>query len=207
MVYCMRPFFLLIFCLKLGFCAAQTDSAHMIKVWFLYGSKPKYKYRKTEKRIFGGIHSGHVSIQVGDVDYGFQPKQKPVHIFPRNTCDKCKFVDTTIYDKPRHGAGEKTAVVFVPLTPGQYKKLDSIVHSYSMVTPYDYAVFGMRCTSSASDILSQIGLLKKRSHFFTILTTFYPRKLRKRVFKLARRNCWRIQKTPGRKTRVWEKDL
>jgi hypothetical protein len=194
--------FVLLFC----FTYPQLDSSHFIKVWFLYGSRPKYKYRKTEKRIFGGIHSGHVSIQLGDIDYGFSPTKKPVHIFPRKNGSKCDFIDTVIYQNPRHAGDEKTAMVLIPLEKKQFELLDSILTTYAIKTPYDYAIFGMRCSSSASDALSQIGVIKKRKRFMTIVSTFYPRRMRKRIFKLACKNNYSITLTPGRKTRVWEKD-
>jgi hypothetical protein len=199
-VWCVK--FLLLFC----FAYPQLDSALFIKVWFLYGSRPKYKYRKTEKRIFGGIHSGHVSIQLGDVDYGFSPTKKPVHIFPKSSCDRCDFFDTTIFNNPRHRPDEKTAVVIIPLRKDQYLRLDSILRLYAVATPYDYAVFGMRCSSSAYDVLSQIGLFKKKKRFANMITTFYPRRMRKRIYKMACKNNYTITLTPGRKTRVWEKD-
>lgn len=61
----------------------QADTAAMIKVNFLYGSKPKRKFKETEVKSFGGLHGGHVSVQVGDTDYGFGPTVMPVHIFPK----------------------------------------------------------------------------------------------------------------------------
>jgi hypothetical protein len=203
MKYALILKFILLFC----FTYSQTDSLHVIKVWFLYGSRPKYKYRKTEKRIFGGIHSGHVSIQLGDRDYGFQPLKSPVHIFPKKECGKCDFSDTLLYQNPRHRADEKTAVVLIPLTKEKYERLDSILREYAVRTPYDYAVFGMRCSSSAYDVLSQIGLFRKKKRFLNIATTFYPRRMRKRVFKLAEKNNYAIIRNKGRKTRVWERDL
>jgi hypothetical protein len=62
---------------------SQTDTAHFIKVHFIYGSKPKRSYKTTEQKVFGGLHGGHVSIQFDTMDYGFEPKNFPVHIFAR----------------------------------------------------------------------------------------------------------------------------
>jgi hypothetical protein len=206
MLLYMRAAFFIKFFLLFTYTCSQVDSVFQIKVWFLYGSRPKYKYRKTEKRIFGGIHSGHVSIQLGDKDYGFSPTKKPVHIFPKDNCERCDFIDTIIYRNPRHAVNEKTAMVAIPLDSSRFSKLDNILNSYAKCTPYDYAVFGMRCSSSAQEILAQIGLLKKRKRFGLIVTTFFPRRIRKRIFKLACKNNYAITITPGRNTRKWEKD-
>jgi hypothetical protein len=64
----------------------------------------------------------------------------------------------------------------------------------------------MRCAASAQDILGQIGVVKYRKRFYNIVTTFYPKMLRKRFFKLAKKNNWKVTKQEGRPTRKWEKD-
>ena len=64
----------------------------------------------------------------------------------------------------------------------------------------------MRCALTAQDILGQIGVFKKKSRFFCIATTFYPKKLRKKLFRLSKKNNCTVIKTEGKKTRKWEKD-
>jgi len=188
-----------------AFIFSQADTTHYIKVNFLYGSKPKRKYKATEFKAFGGIHGGHVTIQVDDTDYGFEPSAKPVHIFARKK-RRSDFVDMPLNGKDRYSKDSKTAVFIIPVTNEQYQKLNKIHKSYCDTTPHDYAFFGMRCASTTRDILAQIGILKKKNRFLTITTTFYPKKLRKRMFRLASKNNYLVIKNEGKITRKWERD-
>ncbi|MDJ1468511.1 hypothetical protein QNI19_10730 [Cytophagaceae bacterium DM2B3-1] len=60
--------------------AAERDTIKFIKVHFLYGSKPKKEFKFLEKKWFGGMHGGHVSIETDSVVTGFGPKGK-FHVF------------------------------------------------------------------------------------------------------------------------------
>lgn len=184
---------------------AQLDTTIFIKVHFLYGSKPKKKFKTTEFKYFGGIHGGHVSIQVGNIDYGFEPTDK-VHILPRRHKHKADYVDNIVRGPMRYDTTSKVTTFIIPLTIEQYNKLNMINQSYCKKTPYDYAFFGMRCASTAQDVLGQIGIVKKKSRFSNIVTTFYPKKLRKRLFKIAKKNNYTVIMRPGRASRMWEKD-
>jgi hypothetical protein len=184
---------------------SQLDTAHIIKVNCLYGSKPKRKYRETEFKSFGGLHGGHISIQIGDSDYGFEPTTR-VHVFANKRRIKSNFVVHNLNGKLRYSETNKTLTFLIPLTNEQYKALNQILNSYCKNSPYDYAFFGMRCASATQDILAQIGIVKKRKRFTNIVTTFYPKKLRKRLFKLAYKNNYQLIKTNGRKERKWEMD-
>lgn len=64
----------------------------------------------------------------------------------------------------------------------------------------------MRCGSSTYEILAQLGILKSYSHKKTVRKIFYPRKLRKRLFKKAKKNNWTVSREEGIDTRKWEKD-
>lgn len=184
---------------------AQIDTTLFIKVHFLYGSKPKKKFKATEIKYFGGIHGGHVSIQVGNMDYGFEPTDK-VHIFPHKNNHKAGYVSNITKGAMRYDTSSKVTTFIIPLTIEQYNKLNIINQTYCKKTPYDYAFFGMRCASTAQDVLGQIGVVKKKSRFSNIVTTFYPKKLRKRLFKLAIKNNYIVIKSSGRFSRKWEKD-
>jgi hypothetical protein len=195
---------LLAFCVELIF--SQADTTHTMKVVFLYGSKPKFKHRKIEKHYFGGIHGGHVSIQVDDYDYGFEPlSTKGVHIFAKKK-RASRFAARCLNNQSRYAGDTKTATIIIPITHKQYSELNKINKCYCDTTPFDYAFFGMRCASTAQDILSQIGIVKKKKRFNNIVTTFYPKKLRKRLFKLAKKNNYTITRTEGRPSRKWERD-
>lgn len=176
-----------------------------MKVHFLYGSKPKREFRETEKKWFGGLHGGHVSLELDGIDYGFT-RSKGFHIFSRRKKFKSDYVDNAPQGSYRYSKGNKLATFIVPLTDEQYKKIYDILPEYCSKTPYDYAFFGMRCAASAQDILGQIGIVKYRKRFLNVVTTFYPKMLRKRFFKLAKQNNWTVIKQEGRPTRKWEKD-
>jgi hypothetical protein len=176
-----------------------------IQVHFLYGSKPLHKYRATEKKYFGGLHGGHVSIEVDSVDYGFGPEGK-FHIFShKNNCHSIFKIKQT-KGLPVYPADAKVTTFFIPVTSEAYYKFLNIVNDYCNSTPYDYAFIGMRCAAAAQDVLGQMGVVKPRGKLKNIFTTFYPKMLRKRMFRLAREKNYRYVEQQGRKTRKWEKD-
>lgn len=193
--------FLLIFSLAFS----QVDSSRFIKVHFLYGSKPKRKYKDTEYKAFGGIHGGHVTIQVDDIDYGFVPTTNRVHIFARKEY-KSDFVDNQLNGQEPYSKENKTVTFIIPITQQQYLDIKRIHKTYCDTSPYDYAFFGMRCASTTQDILGQIAVVKKKKRVGNIVTTFYPKKLRKRLFKLAKKNNYQVIKNEGRLSRKWESD-
>lgn len=181
------------------------DSTKYIKVHFLYGSKPKKNMTPKEVKYFGGLHGGHVSIQVGNIDYGFEPTDK-VHILPHRRNPKSDYVDHIVKGPMRYDTTSKVTSFIIPLTTVQYDKLNNINLGYCKKAPYDYAFFGMRCASTAQDVLGQIGVVKKRGRFSNIVTAFYPKKLRKRLFKVAKLKNYTVVQRPGRASRKWEKD-
>lgn len=193
----------LLFCFTQGF--AQADSSHYIKVNFLYGSKPHRAHKSTEQKSFGGLHGGHVTIQAGDLDYGFRRTNKNTHIFP-NKKRASVFTVRELEGKSRYGEGRKTVTFIIPLSSEQYQSLGQIHQAYCDSTPYDYAFFGMRCAAATQEILGEIGVLNKKKRFFNIVTTFYPKRLRKRIFRLAEAKGFEVIKTEGRPTRKWERD-
>lgn len=201
----MKAFLLICFVFSLSALYPQPDSARMIKVHFLYGSKPKRKFKDTEVKSFGGLHGGHVSIQAGDTDYGFGPTFTPVHLFPKHHRQSV-FEARELQGAARYSSGNKTVSFVIPVSQQQWLMLDSIHRSYCKNPPYDYAFFGMRCASATQDILAQTGILKRKSRLANILTTFYPKRLRKRLFKLAKRKGYLVIRNEGKTTRKWEKD-
>lgn len=184
---------------------AQADSAYVIKLHFLYGSKPLKKYRPLEVKYFGGLHGGHVSIQMNNKDYGFEPTGR-VHVFPHKRHLQSAYVVNTVSGKMRYDTTSKVTTFIIPLSRQQYEQLQQINDAYARNPPHDYAFFGMRCASTTRDILAQAGLLKKRNRLITIFGTFYPKRLRKELFELAKRRNYGVVQTTGRISRKWEKD-
>lgn len=184
---------------------SQTDTSQLIRVHFLYGSKPKWKHRSTEVHYFGGLHGGHVSIEVDSVDYGFEATIRPVHIFPHKK-RKSHFATLPLQGRKRYGDQNKTVTFVIPVSYETYRHLRTINRCYADSTPYDYAFFGMRCASATYEILAKVGLVKQKRRFFNIVSNFYPKRLRKKLFRLAQKNNYTAISTSGKTTRRWERD-
>jgi hypothetical protein len=202
-------FILIVFFVTLkSFCFSQ-DSI-FLKVHFLYGSKPFSKYKQTEHKWFGGIHGGHVGIE-GDSNQilSFELNGK-FHVFDNKKIKFSNFKIQSYNDFYEIFGGDvdsvKKAIVYIPITIQQKQKYDSIVTSYLLQTPYDYAFFGMRCSSASYEVLGQLNILKKLSYQKTIKKIFYPKKFRKILLKLAKENHWKIVIKNGSKRRKWEMD-
>jgi hypothetical protein len=175
-----------------------------IQVFFLYGSKPAHGYRHTEAHLFGGIHGGHVSIGVDSIVIGFN--HVGIHLIPH----KKHLAGMYKYEKLKNFVKDTVASKYttfkIPLTNEQYDKLKYILGAYITQSPYDYAFFGMRCAAATYDVLSQIGLFPVKSRSGNVLSNFYPKLLRKKMFLLAHENLFKIISQPGKKSRKWEND-
>lgn len=201
----MRFFCTIILLCLFSLAEAQTDTSYSVKVHFLYGSKPLRKYKGIEHKYFGGIHGGHVSIEVDGVDYGFSPKGK-FHIIAHKNSRHSTFHGDPGDSTKAHVKGYKVATIIVPLSAAQYRQISQIHSTYCTAPPYDYAFIGMRCAAASQDVLAQIGIVKKRKKAKNVFTTFYPKKLRKRMFRLAEKNHYTVVRQEGRPTRKWERD-
>jgi hypothetical protein len=189
--------------------AFSQDSTYL-KVHFLYGSKPVKKYKQTEPKWFGGKKGGHVGIE-GDSDriVSFVRKEK-FHWFSKSgdrhstymVHSACRFYAIL----GGNSDSVKKAVVYIPVSRKQKQKFDSISTVYLHQTPYDYALFGMRCAAAAYDILGQLNIVTSYKNSKTYKKIFYPKKLRKRLFKMAHKNGWLVTKTQGSIRRKWERD-
>ena len=204
----MRLITTILFCI-ISFLSYSQDTTYL-KVHFLYGSKPLKKYKDTEQKWFGGVLGGHVGIE-GDSDriVNFLPSGE-FHWFAkkddRHSTYAIHSVDNfyTILDATADSV--KKAIVYIPVTRQQKQKFDSITTVYLKQTPYDYALFGMRCGAAAYDILAQLDILPDYSYSKTYKKIFYPKKLRKRLFEMATENGWTIVTQDGSAKRKWEQD-
>lgn len=215
MCYTYRPYKLqvkqiitILFCI-ISFISYSQDTNY-VKVHFLYGSKPLKKYKDTEQKWFGGILGGHVGIE-GDSDriVNFLPSGK-FHWFAkkdnRHSTYAVHSYDNFYAILGGNPDSVKKAIIYIPVTTEQKQKFDSITNAYLKQTPYDYALFGMRCGAAAYEILGQLDILTKYSYSKTFKKIFYPKKLRKRLFKKANVNRWKIFRQEGSTKRKWEKD-
>ena len=181
-----------------------------LKVHFLYGSKPLKKYKDTEQKWFGGMLGGHVGIE-GDSDkiVNFLPNGKFHLLAKKDNMHSTYAVHSTSNFYAILGGNPdsvKKAIVYIPVTARQKQRFDSIATAYLQHTPYDYALAGMRCGAAAYDILGQLEILPRYSYGKTYRKIFYPKKLRKRLFKKATSNNWTIVRQDGSYKRKWEQD-
>lgn len=177
------------------------DTSYTIKINFLYGSKPAKGYQQQESKLFGGIKGGHVSVEAGGRVLDFHPGNNP--LFPHNKKPSGGF---TINNSVRWDADDKWKTVIVPVTESQYMELQKVFDSVAAKTPYDYAIFGMRCAAASYDVLTKIGLFKEYSNKKNVITHFYPKLLRKKILKWADKNNYTVISNDGRSSRKWESD-
>lgn len=183
--------------------AGQPD--HVLKVLFRYGSRPASGYEKVEHTDLGGIYGGHVSLGI-DSDVISFDSPHGIHIFPTKKNLKGVYILEDESDFIKDTLTKKYAIVEIPITDMQYQHLKVIVAGYLKNSPYDYAFFGMRCASATYDVLSQIGILKKKSYLGNVFSNFYPRLLRRKILRLAKENKYKVIRLKGSKSREWEDD-
>lgn len=198
---------LLFGCFLLTFLSTHLFAQDTLRIHFYYGSKPGKLFKQQESKNFGGKHGGHVSIESHDGVYGFGPQGK-FHIVARRKAKNrhSYFQYETMEQFQSDSAGKQYLTIFIPVSAQQKNCVDSLHQCYRQNVPYDYAFIGMRCTAATSEILSQIGLLKKRGKGGQI-RYFYPRKLRNKLVRMAPANGWPMVYREGNVRRKWEPDL
>lgn len=205
----MRAFILLLVSGILLTADLHADTTY-IKVHFLYGSKPKREFKETEHKWFGGIHGGHVGIEIDSnyvIDFG--PAGK-FHIFSHDSDRNSTFHDGSCNGFWRTFGSDsdqvKRMTIIIPINEYQRTRLDSLAKAYISNTPYDYAFFGMRCAAAACDVLARIGVMEQHSRCGTWRRNFYPKRFRHHLVRKARKEGWSIVKHEGCETRIWESD-
>jgi hypothetical protein len=197
-------YFVLILIVFLSIELRAQNSNQSIKVHFFYGSKPKFKYRHVEERRFGGLHGGHVSMQIGDTVFSFLFTGR-AHIFAHKRDMTGVWVNQNLHQWVNDTVKGKYVSFTVPLNNSQYQTFKKVQSSYCSTVPYDYAFLGMRCASSTYDVFAQMGFFKHRSRMSMITEIFYPKLLRKKFFRMAEKNHWKIEKHEGSPRRKWER--
>lgn len=197
-------------CLVFGILTPPVFSQHTLKVHFLYGSVPG-KQHQDEPRWFGGKLGGHVGVELEGEEkvFNFVPSGS-FHVFQDKKDKHSRFTyhshDLFYSILGGDADSNKKTIVYIPITDAQKQYFDSLSFAYTRQTPYDYAFFGMRCGSAAYDILAQLGIVKSLSYYNTHTQIFYPKKLRKKILKLAEQNHWKVERFDGSAKRNWEKD-
>ncbi len=181
-----------------------------LKVHFLYGSKPKKEYAATEAKWFGGLLGGHVGIECDSNQIlNFLPQgefHKIAKANDRHSTFALHAFDDFYSILGGHSKDAKKTIIYIPISPAQKQKLDSIKVAYLERTPYDYAFIGMRCGAAAYDILGQLNILPSHQVVKTMKKAFYPQLLRTQLLKKATENGWKITREAGTIKRIWEID-
>lgn len=177
-----------------------------VKVHFVYGSKPKHAFKNAELKYFGGIHGGHVYVEANNQIVSFGPNNGQWHIFGH----KKKIVGKYRIDKNLIWCGDtgklKITTILIPVSKHQLEKFEIAKRDYLETSPYDYAFFGMRCAAAAYDILSEAQVCEYRSRLGIISKNFYPKRLRVKLLRRAKKENWEVLRQEGRSTRKWERD-
>lgn len=200
---------LVVLCCLIATATFASDTT-FLKVHFLYGSRPWKEFKDTEEKWFGGVLGGHVGIEADSSRIvNFLP-QGSFHVFKK---EKDRHSTYAVHDEAGfYGilGGDpdsvKKAIIYIPVTVQQKQRFDSIVAAYLIQTPYDYALFGMRCGAAGYEILGQLDIVKSYSRKKVAKKIFYPQKLRKRLLKKAAANGWTVVRQEGSPKRRWEKD-
>jgi hypothetical protein len=177
-------------------------------VHFLYGSKPSREFRDEEEKWFGGKLGGHVGIELNPGQVADFIPSGDFHIFGKKSPKHGRFVlrsaDSfwSMFGADKDSA--RTLTIVIPLNLKSRLQLDSVVAEYLHTSPYDYAFFGMRCAAAAYDLLGKSGLLEERTIHGTCWRYFYPRKLRRKLLKVAEEQGWRIVRSEGTHRRIWD---
>lgn len=191
-------------------CSLYAQDSLYIKVHFLYGSKPLWKHRDTQKKWFGGILGGHVGIESDSGKIVNFVRKGKFHLFANKDIKHSRYAIHSFIDfynifRDNIDSVKKT-IIYVPITKQQKEKFDSIAKQYFKETPYDYAFIGMRCGAATYEFLGQLNILPKYSYRKTYLKIFYPKLLRKRLLKKAYEHNWKIEREAGTSERKWERD-
>lgn len=179
-------------------------SQDTLYVYSVYGSKP---LDDSESKWFGGKLGGHVGLGINrDSIYHFNPgghvgafgkKDQPGSWHLSNEDEfKCTFGCDS----------NKVLVVSIPVSHNEWLAVKETANQALYSPTYPYAFFGMRCAAACYDLLSYGGVVKKKSKSAMIRKNFYPRKLRKRLLKMAKKEGWKTELSPGRVSRKWDHD-
>lgn len=184
----------------------SANDSLCIKIHFVYGSKPLKAFKDVERKLFGGIHGGHVYMEVEQKIISFGANNGKWHVFTH----KSKSAGKYRVDKDLAWRGDtlqkKMTTIVIPISKIQLAKFKETEKLYFENTPYDYAFFGMRCAAGAYDMLSKTDVCKQKSRFGIITKNFYPKRLRVKLLKRSKKENWQVIKQEGRSSRKWERD-
>ncbi len=180
---------------------SQTDT---LVVEVIYGSKP---IDKNERHWFGGKLGGHIGLMIGnDSVMHFVPGGRVAATTINSDTGRYLISSERSFYRTFYCDTTKTCRIIIPITTSQKQKLLKDAAPFLKEGPYPYAFFGMRCAAACYHLLSLAEVTKELSRSRMTWKFFYPRKLRKFLFKEANTKGWIIQETPGSTKRKWDHD-
>jgi hypothetical protein len=198
--------------LSIAICGpALAQDTTYIYAHFLYGSKPRAKC-PGESRWFGGIHGGHAGVGFPDGQIlNFLPSgcfHKKARKDTAAFCSRYALHNESLFYGMFGTPGEDVRMmkIRIPVSSAQMASMDSLRKAYITTSPYDYAFLGMRCGSATYDILAHGHVLKPLNFGPMWRRIFYPKRVRKRLILLAKRNNWQVIYQQGSDCRKWESD-
>ena len=103
-----------------SFSSALAEDTLVLKVHFIYGSKPKKEFKHTEHKIFGGIHGGHVYMETNNKIVSFGTNNGTWHIFPHKSKTAGKYRVDKNLNWHNDTAKQQLTTVYIPITAQQY---------------------------------------------------------------------------------------
>jgi hypothetical protein len=180
---------------------SQTDT---LVVEVIYGSKPLVE---GERHWFGGKLGGHIGLRLAkDSVMHFVPGGRVVATNLNSDIGRYLISSPKQFYRTFHADTTKTCQIFIPISPAQKQKLLNDSKPFVKEGPYPYAFFGMRCAAACYHLLSLADVTKDLSRSRMTWKFFYPRKLRKQLFKEAKSKGWIVTETKGSTKRKWDHD-
>lgn len=182
-------------------CFCQTDT---LVVEIIYGSKP---IAESEKHWFGGKLGGHIGLKIGkDSVMHFVPGGRVNATNMNSDTGRYLISSSKQFYRTFYCDTTKICRIFIPVTAAQKQKLLADSNHFLEKGPYPYAFFGMRCAAACYHLLSLADVTEDRSRSRMTWKFFYPRKLRKFLFKEAKQKGWIVEKKAGSTKRKWDHD-
>ena len=172
----------------------RAQISDSITVSVVHGNRVKKEFRKAygamrgSKRSVGGLKGGHVEIHMDTLVYGFTdtPQAKIPHIFSHNKKkNNGLFQKISKREWSKKNKTSKVTLITIPISEEQYQSLIQNYETNIKQCPYDFALFGMRCASSAYQMLNTVNILEPLKRSKTIMKIFHPRAFRKFVIPLG----------------------
>ena len=204
--------FIVLFWLGLIDTGAQIPDS--ITVSIVHGHRVKKEFRKAYKALHrsmksvGGLKGGHVEIHMDTLAYGFTdtPQSKIPHVFAHNKKkNNGLFQKISKKEWSKKNKSSKVTFIMIPISEEQYLNLIQNYETNIKQCPYDFALFGMRCASSAYQMLNEVTILEPLKHSKTALKIFHPRAFRKFVIPWALGKGYPVRVQEGDSEKKWDK--